>query len=134
MKHVKVQEASSQNKRTELPAVLQLPSSTRPSTAGGPARVSRSKPAAAPHVAAAQDRRDKLVKDLTTNTLLQHLRPGPPPHRSAGIDVSDVVLESSHRPVEGAVDGLVVILLVWGLDNQLHRVAQSSRVHDSRCA
>lgn len=50
-------------------------------------------------------------------------------HRSAGVDQSDVALETSHRPVEGAVDGLVFILLVGGLNHQRPLV---SRVHDPR--
>lgn len=50
-------------------------------------------------------------------------------HRSAGIDEGDVALEPSHRPVERAVDGLVFIFLVGGLNYQC---PLTSRGHDPK--
>lgn len=49
----------------------------------------------------------------------------------AGVHVGDVTLQPLHSPVEKAVNGLVFILLVGGLNDQGYRTINCPRVHGS---
>lgn len=52
-------------------------------------------------------------------------------YRLAGVHVGDVTLQPLHGPVEEAVDGLVFILLVGGLNDQGYRTIKCPWVHGS---
>lgn len=52
-------------------------------------------------------------------------------YRLAGVHFRDVTLQPLHSPVEEAVNGLVFILLVGGLNDQGHRTINCPRVHGS---
>ena len=52
-------------------------------------------------------------------------------YRLAGIHIGDVAFQSLHGPVEEAVDGLVIVLLVGGLDDQGDGNVKYPRVHGS---
>lgn len=57
---------------------------------------------------------DHLTRPVSQNT-----------YRLAGVHVGDVTLQPLHSPVEEAVDGLVFILLVGGLNDQRDRTIKS---------
>ena len=52
-------------------------------------------------------------------------------YRLAMVPIGDVALQHFHRSVQATVDGLVVILLVGGLDDQSDGTVNCSRVHVS---
>lgn len=52
-------------------------------------------------------------------------------YRLAGVYVGDVTLQPLHSPVEEAVNGLVFILLVGGLNDQGYGTIKYARVHGS---
>lgn len=51
--------------------------------------------------------------------------------RLARVDDGDVILQPLHRPVEEAVDGLVLIFLVGGFNDHDHGTIECPGVHGS---